>query len=472
MGSQQFLHMAQHHAIVNSAHPPSAPAYLPLHADADFYSTLMQYGQYNAPQHFMFAPVDGASAEPHMSSWNATHLFAAPAPVQSLVAHPSMANTPGMHSAVDVAPQSYTLPTPSYTTSSSVGTPSAVSSAKPAVSSSSSTTTVPTSSVTSALESVSEHISDAPFADEHKWRKYGQKQVKRSPYPRNYYKCTIPGCPAKKHLEKFWDAPTSRERCRTIYIGDHVHPVAVSPQVFASTQLDFQTNVLAQSQPSCASDSSSSSSSSTASQDASSLLQQQRLVVECGTQVDENEDGFSWRKYGQKSVKGSSTPRQYYRCRVTNCPVKKTVEASLKGNTIVTYDGHHTHEPGTPFSPSPASSPTPALPASPSPAVAILSSVAHPLTYAALPEHLPTAAAATCSQPESPSASSTASYHVESPGSHTTFDEEESYFSEPSPKRAYIKSEDVNDFSDEIHQFAPDAPWYLWDSPAAELLNN
>ena len=38
--------------------------------------------------------------------------------------------------------------------------------------------------------------------DGYHWRKYGEKQVKGSPYPRAYYKCSQEGCMAKKIVEK------------------------------------------------------------------------------------------------------------------------------------------------------------------------------------------------------------------------------------------------------------------------------
>jgi len=68
-----------------------------------------------------------------------------------------------------------------------------------------------------------------------------------------------------------------------------------------------------------------------------------RLVVETTADVDHNDDGYSWRKYGQKNVKGSSyTPRSYYRCTQEDCPVKKQVEQ--RGNSIFnTYEGTHNH---------------------------------------------------------------------------------------------------------------------------------
>eukprot|EP01105_Mastigella_eilhardi_P019886 TRINITY_DN469_c0_g1_i1.p1 TRINITY_DN469_c0_g1~~TRINITY_DN469_c0_g1_i1.p1 ORF type:complete len:485 (-),score=82.50 TRINITY_DN469_c0_g1_i1:80-1534(-) len=56
------------------------------------------------------------------------------------------------------------------------------------------------------------------------------------------------------------------------------------------------------------------------------------------------DDGYSWRKYGQKFVSGNKYPRNYYRCTTKNCGVKKQVER-IGDRLVTTYDGTHNHEP-------------------------------------------------------------------------------------------------------------------------------
>lgn len=57
-----------------------------------------------------------------------------------------------------------------------------------------------------------------------------------------------------------------------------------------------------------------------------------------------SEDGYNWRKYGQKQVKGSDYPRSYYKCTHPNCQVKKKVERSHEGHiTEIIYKGAHNH---------------------------------------------------------------------------------------------------------------------------------
>ncbi|OVA06930.1 DNA-binding WRKY [Macleaya cordata] len=49
----------------------------------------------------------------------------------------------------------------------------------------------------------------APPSDSWAWRKYGQKPIKGSPYPRGYYRCSSSkGCPARKQVERSRVDPT------------------------------------------------------------------------------------------------------------------------------------------------------------------------------------------------------------------------------------------------------------------------
>lgn len=57
-----------------------------------------------------------------------------------------------------------------------------------------------------------------------------------------------------------------------------------------------------------------------------------------------SDDGYNWRKYGQKHVKGSEFPRSYYKCTHPNCEVKKLFERAHDGQiTEIIYKGTHDH---------------------------------------------------------------------------------------------------------------------------------
>nr|QFI57473.1 WRKY78 [Glycyrrhiza glabra] len=73
-----------------------------------------------------------------------------------------------------------------------------------------------------------------------------------------------------------------------------------------------------------------------------------------------SEDGYNWRKYGQKQVKGSEFPRSYYKCTQPNCPVKKKVERSHDGQiTEIIYKSAHNHAKPHPNRRAPAPAPAP-----------------------------------------------------------------------------------------------------------------
>ncbi|XP_020219778.1 probable WRKY transcription factor 43 [Cajanus cajan] len=72
---------------------------------------------------------------------------------------------------------------------------------------------------------------------------------------------------------------------------------------------------------------------------------QPRFAFQTRSADDILDDGYRWRKYGQKTVKNSIHPRSYYRCTHHTCNVKKQVQRLSKDTTIVvtTYEGIHNH---------------------------------------------------------------------------------------------------------------------------------
>ncbi|PIN06684.1 hypothetical protein CDL12_20747 [Handroanthus impetiginosus] len=67
-----------------------------------------------------------------------------------------------------------------------------------------------------------DHQIGAPPSDSWAWRKYGQKPIKGSPYPRGYYRCSSSkGCPARKQVERSKVDPTM---LMVTYTCEHNHP--------------------------------------------------------------------------------------------------------------------------------------------------------------------------------------------------------------------------------------------------------
>ncbi|XP_042012811.1 WRKY transcription factor 22-like isoform X2 [Salvia splendens] len=62
---------------------------------------------------------------------------------------------------------------------------------------------------------------DGISSDKWSWRKYGQKPIKGSPYPRGYYRCsTLKGCNARKQVERNKADPSM---FILTFTGDHNH---------------------------------------------------------------------------------------------------------------------------------------------------------------------------------------------------------------------------------------------------------
>ncbi|KAI5674610.1 hypothetical protein M9H77_14974 [Catharanthus roseus] len=278
------------------------------------------------------------------------------------------------------------------------------------------------------------NIGGAPAEDGYNWRKYGQKQVKGSEYPRSYYKCTHQNCQVKKKVERSQEGHITE----IIYKGAHNHPKpppnrrsalgssnALSdmqlenseqagtgadgdplwanvqrgngasegrndnPEVTSSAMMgseycnganSLQAQNGSQFETGDAVDASSTFSNDEEDDDrathgsvslgydgegdeseskrrkietyptdmsgASRAIREPRVVVQTTSEVDILDDGYRWRKYGQKVVKGNPNPRSYYKCTSAGCTVRKHVERAshdLK-SVITTYEGKHNHD--------------------------------------------------------------------------------------------------------------------------------
>ncbi|KQK00881.1 probable WRKY transcription factor 35 isoform X2 [Brachypodium distachyon] len=73
------------------------------------------------------------------------------------------------------------------------------------------------------------------------WRKYGQKPIKGSPYPRGYYRCSSSkGCPARKQVER---SRTDPNTLVITYTSEHNHPWPTQRNVLAgSTRSHYAKN--------------------------------------------------------------------------------------------------------------------------------------------------------------------------------------------------------------------------------------
>ncbi|XVF03708.1 hypothetical protein REPUB_Repub05bG0016900 [Reevesia pubescens] len=224
-----------------------------------------------------------------------------------------------------------------------------------------------------------------PSDDGYNWRKYGQKHVKGSEFPRSYYKCTHPNCEVKKLFERSHDGQITE----IIYKGTHDHPKPQPSRRYSSGSImsgqeertdkvssltgrdDKPSSMYGQMAHSIEPNSTADLSPVTANDDnvdevddddpfskrrkmdggiditpVVKPIREPRVVVQTVSEVDILDDGYRWRKYGQKVVRGNPNPRSYYKCTNAGCPVRKHVERASHDPkaVITTYEGKHNHD--------------------------------------------------------------------------------------------------------------------------------
>ncbi|KAI7730808.1 hypothetical protein M8C21_021407, partial [Ambrosia artemisiifolia] len=204
------------------------------------------------------------------------------------------------------------------------------------------------------------------------WRKYGQKQVKASENPRSYYKCTYQDCLMRKKVE----TSTDGDVIEIVYKGKHNHPKpqsnkrSFSSSVSDSSLLVHQSNEFPDQSNGCGQWGTPENSSVSIVDDefsedgtqakrlkmdnddegisleGSKTVREPRVVIQTVSEIDILDDGYRWRKYGQKVVKGNSNPRSYYKCTTPSCSVRKHVERASQDtrSVITTYEGKHNHD--------------------------------------------------------------------------------------------------------------------------------
>ncbi|KAE8730736.1 putative WRKY transcription factor 32 [Hibiscus syriacus] len=237
-----------------------------------------------------------------------------------------------------------------------------------------------------------------PASDGYNWRKYGQKQVKSPKGYRSYYKCTFSDCQAKKiecsddtghvieivnkgmHSHELPRKNNPHRESKKVSSSVHAshnivtaQPIKVlndSDPFTSSKESVPETTVNPERKRPCSSGSDGNDnvqvkeelnsepelkkreaflmkkSNTVCSDSVLKTWKKPKFVVHAVSDVGISGDGYRWRKYGQKMVKGNSNPRNYYRCTSAGCPVRKHIETAVdnKNAVIITYKGVHDHD--------------------------------------------------------------------------------------------------------------------------------
>nr|QWQ79522.1 WRKY transcription factor protein 4 [Zanthoxylum armatum] len=237
-------------------------------------------------------------------------------------------------------------------------------------------------------------IGKTPGSDGYNWRKYGQKQVKSPKGSRSYYKCIYSNCCAKKiecsdHSGNVieivnkgmhsHDPPRKNNCTRESRLVSSVGPISgnnVTEQSIrmlndsdppsASKHFVQDTNLVPERKRTNFSSFDGDGVVSVKEENANEpepkrrvkkgnlassspllkLSKKPKFVVHAAGDVGISGDGYRWRKYGQKMVKGNPYPRNYYRCTSAGCPVRKHFETAVDDTNaqIITYKGVHDHD--------------------------------------------------------------------------------------------------------------------------------
>uniref|UniRef100_J3LT08 WRKY domain-containing protein n=1 Tax=Oryza brachyantha TaxID=4533 RepID=J3LT08_ORYBR len=183
---------------------------------------------------------------------------------------------------------------------------------------------------------------EQPAKDGYNWRKYGQKQLKDAESPRSYYKCTRDGCPVKKIVERSSDGCIKE----ITYKGRHSHPRPLDPRRGSSPPSGMAgDNAADGAGPSAEVDDDDPSDDDMLHEDdggggeegrdrgadgvgeaGQRVVRKPKIILQTTSEVDLLDDGYRWRKYGQKVVKGNPRPRSYYKCTADGCNVRKQIE--------------------------------------------------------------------------------------------------------------------------------------------------
>ncbi|XP_030954863.1 probable WRKY transcription factor 32 [Quercus lobata] len=233
-----------------------------------------------------------------------------------------------------------------------------------------------------------------PSSDGYNWRKYGQKQVKSPKGSRSYYKCTFSDCSAKKiecsdhsgrvieivYKSQHSHDPPRKFNCTKenklassteLVVANSVteHPIQMlnkSEPPTASKETIKETPLISERKRQNSSDSNGNCETKIKEEhvnepepkrrvkksnlaNSGSIIKpgkKPKFVVHAAGDVGISGDGYRWRKYGQKMVKGNPHPRNYYRCTSAGCPVRKHIETAVDNASavIITYKGVHDHD--------------------------------------------------------------------------------------------------------------------------------